>query len=57
MAKKHQKHKKQPEQQPTLQPTAPATLRELTDEELEQVSGGSFQTGWSGVPPLTKIFE
>ena len=48
MAKKNEKHQKQPEQQTTPQPTAPATPLELSDEELEQVVGGSVTTGGSG---------
>lgn len=40
MAKKNQKVQKQPEQQPTPHPTAPATLLELSDEEMQQVTGG-----------------
>ena len=41
MAKKHEKVQNQPEPQTTPQPTAPATPLELSDEELEQVVGGS----------------
>ena len=40
MAKKNEKVQKQPEQQPTVQSTTPAKRVELTDEELQQVTGG-----------------
>jgi len=40
MANKNQKHEKQPEQNTIEQPTAPATPLELSDEQLEQVTGG-----------------
>ena len=39
MAKKHGKVQKQPEPQTIPQSTAPATPLELSDEELEQVTG------------------
>ena len=59
MAKKHQKVQNQQEQQIAPQPTAPATPLELTEEELEQVVGGSLtfnqppSTGPGGLPTLT----
>jgi mersacidin/lichenicidin family type 2 lantibiotic len=37
----NKKNQKQPEQKTTPQPTAPATPLELSDEELEQITGGS----------------
>jgi mersacidin/lichenicidin family type 2 lantibiotic len=58
MTNKNKKNQKQPEQQPTAQPIAPATPLELSDEELEQVVGGvsSYQqppsTGVDGLPSL-----
>ena len=57
MANENQKSKKQLEQQPTSQPTAPATPLELGDEELEQVvgwcaSGQHAPTGIGGLPVL-----
>ena len=60
MAKKHQKSQKQPEQQTTPQPIAPATPLELSEEELGQVvggvssvEGGHATTGIGGLPALT----
>jgi hypothetical protein len=57
MAKKNQKSQKQPEQQPTPRPSAPATPLELGDEELEQVVGGCASgqhapIGIGGLPVL-----
>ena len=46
MSNTNQKHEQQPDQQPT---TTPAAQVELTDEELEQVVGGSLiQNGPAG---------
>ena len=53
MAKKNQKHQQQPEQHPTQQPIAPATPLELSDEELEQVVGGT--SSWNGGGGAGKI--
>lgn len=57
MTKKSQKVQKQPEQKITPQPIAPATPLELSDEELEQVTGGCATgehapTGPGGLPVL-----
>ena len=58
MAKKNQKSQKQPEQQPTPRPSAPATPLELGDEELEQVVGGADfnpQPDPPGMPAVTGV--
>ena len=58
MAKKNQKHQKQPEQQPTPQPLTSTKPLELSDEELEQVVGGCASgqhvptTSLGGLPVL-----
>ena len=51
--KKHQKNQKQPENaQPTPQPTAPATPLELSEEELERVTGGCRKAGGEQAPSI-----
>jgi mersacidin/lichenicidin family type 2 lantibiotic len=55
MAKKNQKRENKPDQQPT----APATQLELSDEELEQVTGGADfnpQPDPPGIPAVTGGF-
>ena len=53
MSKKNQKHEHQSGQQPTPQPTAPATPLELSDEELEHVVGGTSSGGDRPTESLT----
>ena len=52
MSSQNQKHEKQPEQRPSEQPTAPAKPVELTDEQLEQVTGGFEPNGPTALPDL-----
>ena len=58
MAKKHEQVQNQAEPQTTPQLIAPATLLELSDAELEQVTGGADfnpQPDPPGIPPVTGV--